>query len=505
MPPPHPSRFLRARPSSGVLVALACLLLGAGSAWAQLMGQPYGSQGAVPPQTVTEAVFRSRWVGPQADRATTLVPTDSDIKPVTDWAAKLHEGLYIGSLRISPGLGLGWEYSNRNQYGTTTDGADDNSPYIAPSLGLDYTRDYGPWTVSLGYGGGYVYYVNQNFNASQSGNMRNPLNQTVRLRLGHLGVRDQTSLSASASYGNGQNIQTGGGNTTTTTVLAAFDHKHMMTEFFSTSVFASFNTMYTSYGDSSYNSGSTLTQWSGGSSVDWLATGKTTLGLKATVGQYIQAMNSTSSNDGRSYAQLMLTGEQTITSKMLLSAGLGGGYVQDSGVSDPNSQYVGFRPVYQISIKYNPSEKTSVTLSSGFEGAQITPDFRFAVSWAPRQTTSLFFSVYQDQNYSITSSSQFQVNRGIVGGINQTIFSKVSAGVSAGWQQTENQNLSTASANGGTWSYAFLSANIRWDLNDWLYWQGTLWSSTGNQYGYGSSNGGNYPQSTASIGLNLIF
>lgn len=501
--PSHPRRFFCAPVLPAALTA-AAWIMGGGAAPGQIMGQSYASQGATPPQTVTEAVFRSRWAGPQADRAREVVPTDSDIEPITDWAAKLHEGLYIGSLRISPGIGIGWEYSNRNQNGSSGNQGDDNSPYIAPSLGLDYSREYGPWTLSLGYGGGYVYYANQNFNASQAGSMRNPLNQTVRLRIGHLGVRDETGFNAAASYGSGQNIQTGGGNTTTTSVVVGFDHKHMITEFFSTSLFANLNSMFTSYGDTGNNSGTSTTQWGGGASVDWLATGKTTLGLRGAVGQYLQSMSNGGSNDGRSYAQFMVTGEQTITSKLLLHLGLGAGYVQDSGVQDPNSQYVGFRPVYEISIKYDPSEKTSVSLSSGFEGAQITPDFRLAVSWTPRQTTSLFLSFYQDQNYSLTTSSQFQINRGIVGGINQTIFSKMSVGLSAGWQQTQNQSLAADSPNGANWSYAFLSGNVRWDLNDWLYWQATWWSSTGSQSGYGGNNG-NTPETVASIGLNLIF
>ena len=63
-----------------------------------------------PVSTVTDAVFRSQWVGPQADRPELLgmVPTGEGIKPVEDMAAKVREGLWLGSLRISQGFGTGW-------------------------------------------------------------------------------------------------------------------------------------------------------------------------------------------------------------------------------------------------------------------------------------------------------------------------------------------------------------------------------------------------------------
>lgn len=495
------------------------------------------AQSAAPPQTVNEAVFRSRWVGPQADRVIQEAYTPSstrDIEPVTDWAAKLRQGLYWGSLRFRPGLGVGWEYSNRTYGGQETDQADDNSPFVAPSLGLDYTREFGPLTVSLLYGGGYVYYVNPEYNSAQAGNQRNPINQTVRLRLGHVGVRHEANFRAGATYGNGENIQVGG-NTTTTTVDVGGDTSYLLTEFFTVGTYLGFNSQFTRYGGNNDN-GSDLYSARGGVSFDWLATGKTTLGLNVEAGLSVQEIltpapaapptpvvlvpvegtngitevavpaapaplqPTRTRTISRQYTQVLATGAQSVTSKVLVTGGLGAGYVTDDNVQD--AEYVGIRPVYQFAVTYTPSEKTQVRLSSSFEGVQLVPSFSLGATWNPRETTSFSFSVYQNQNFSISTSSQFQVNRGFILSASQRLFSKISVNASGGWQQTENRSLSSSSAGGGDYDYAFLSGSVRWDLNDWLYWQTTIWGSSGNRY---QTGGGNYPETIASTGLNLIF
>ncbi|MFZ4483485.1 MAG: hypothetical protein ACOYOL_05835 [Chthoniobacterales bacterium] len=457
-----------------------------------------------PPQTVSDAVFRSQWVGTQADRATPFgfgLPQE-DIEPVGDWAAKLSEGLSFKSLRISPGLGVGWEYSNRNSSGVQTQQSDDNSPYVAPTLALDFSREYGPLSLTLAYGGGYVLYTNPNYTSAQAGNGRNPLNQTLQMRIGHVGVRHEASITAAGSYGTGQNVQVGG-NTTQANFNLRGDYTYSLTEFVTLGSFASYNASRTSYG-SGNDSGSSLNSIDFGSSANWLWTGKTTLGVTLEGGINTQDVQGGGGSDSRQYVQMLFTAEHSMTSKLTINAGLGAGYVQSSGVTDVNSSYTGFRPVYQIAINYVPSEKTFIRLSSSFEGVAISPDYSLQVGWNPRATTSLTASVYQDQGYSLTTTSQVQVNRGYVGTIQQKFFTKLTLGLSAGWQQTENVSLAVGSNGGtGSYDYAFFSANIRWDLNTWLYWQTTIWSSTGNTYQ--STGSGDYPETTASTGLNLIF
>jgi hypothetical protein len=125
------------------------------------------------------------------------------------------------------------------------------------------------------------------------------------------------------------------------------------------------------------------------------------------------------------------------------------------------------------------------------------------VTWRPRINTALTLSAYQTQNFSITSVDQFQVNRGFVLGIQQTIFSKVSLGLSGGWQQVEAISLSSAIEPAEPTEYAFVAGSLTWSLNSWASWVATVRASTGNQAEPIDSL--SFPETTASIGLNLLF
>ena len=490
----------RVRPRGLALGALLLLGLLPSEGRAQTVEQPV--------TTVSEAAFRSRWVGPQADRSPPpLVTAPGEIEPLTDWATKMRQGLYLGSLRFSPGLGFGWAYSDRNYRGQATDADDDQTLYTALSLGLDYSREFGPWSLSLNYGGGYTYYFNQNFQANGSGEARNPLNQTFGMRLGHVGLRHQTEFTLDGSYGNGQNIQAaanGGGNTTTALLNSSFRSTYRLTEYLTTGTYANFNTRLTQFEDNQ-DQGSGLYNLSGGTSLDWLWSGKVTFGLNFESGisvQDIAANNTENSSESRQYTQLLLTTNYSITSKILLNAGLGANYVTDSGISD--AAYTGLRPAYQFSISYQPTEKTSLRLFSNFDGIEIVPDFGFILGWQPRQTTSISASIYQDQSFSINTRDQFQVNRGFLASLNQRIFSKITLGLSVGYQQTENVSLSTDQADGEPYDYGFLAGSITWDLNSWLSWQTDLWVSPNGSRSRTNSDENN-SETTASTGLNLTF
>ncbi len=142
---------------------------------AVLSGEAVAQQSITAPVgTVTDAVFRANWVGPQADRPEMLglVPTGEDIKPVEDMATKVREGLWLGSLRIRPGFGAGWAYSNRNSQGQTANANSDQSFFLSPSLGLEYGRSTGPWSISARAGGGYVYYLNPDYSPKAEGPQR---------------------------------------------------------------------------------------------------------------------------------------------------------------------------------------------------------------------------------------------------------------------------------------------------------------------------------------------
>jgi hypothetical protein len=137
------------------------------------------------------------------------------------------------------------------------------------------------------------------------------------------------------------------------------------------------------------------------------------------------------------------------------------------------------------------------------EGFDIVPSYGFSLTWRPRPTTGFTVSVYQNQNFSITTSDQFQVNRGFVVGIDQTVFTRVSVGLSGGWQQTEGLSLSSDQGDAAAYDYAFFSASLRYSLNSWSALQATVMSSTGNRGNPTTSE--SFPETTASVGLNLLF
>jgi hypothetical protein len=484
-----------------------------------------------PAATVTDAVFRSRWVGPQADRAPMLgmVPTSEGIEPVQDIATMIREGLYVGSLRIRPGLGVGWDYSDRNYSGQVTDSSDDSSFYIAPSLGLEYGRLRGPWSISARGGAGYVYYLNPDYAANGTGMDRNPFDATAALNVGHTGLRHTAEIGGAAGYGNGQNVQAGG-NSTQLNANANASYGYLVNEYVNAGAYASYNNLLTTYEDSDLE-GSDIAQLRGGAFLEWLATGKTTFGVSAEAGRLTQtvkqqelvvvgqappvpgdptgqpvtlvAVRETEVEVARQFLQVMGTASHSLTAKLLVDAGLGVGYTADENVPDENTQYTGFHPVYRASATFTPSEKTSMRAFVALEGEDIVPSYGFSMTWRPRPTTGFTLSIYQNQNFSITTSDQFQVNRGFVAGIDQTIFTRLSAGLSGGWQQTENVSLSSDQGNTDPYDYAFVSARLRWTLNSWAYWQATVMSSTGNRGNPTTTE--DFPETTASVGLNLLF
>lgn len=142
-------------------------------------------------------------------------------------------------------------------------------------------------------------------------------------------------------------------------------------------------------------------------------------------------------------------------------------------------------------------------LYSSFEGLDIVPSYGLSVTWRPRQTTAFTLSAYQNQNFSITTVDQFQVNRGFVAGVQQTIFSRFAVGVSGGWQQTEGISLSSDAPDADPYDYAFVSASLRYSINSWSSVQATVMSSTGNRAE--PTTDLSFPETTASVGLNLLF
>ena len=475
-----------------------------------LSGEAVAQQSITAPVgTVTDAVFRANWVGPQADRPEMLglVPTGEDIKPVEDMATKVREGLWLGSLRIRPGFGAGWAYSNKNSQGQTANANSDQSFFLSPSLGLEYGRSTGPWSISARAGGGYVYYLNPDYSPNGTGANRNPYDGTFSLGIGHTGLRHSFDLGGSASYGNGQSIE-GGGSSTQFQGNAGMGYSYLLNEFVTTGAYASYNSLITRY-ETGGLEGSDLMSLRGGGYIDWLWTGKTTLGLKVEAGRMTQDIlgNATAAAQegiaARQFIQALVPVAHNLTSKVLVVAGAGASFTQDENIPNASSQYTGVRPVYLLGVQYDPSEKTTMRAYTSFDGFDIVPSYGFSLTWRPRVTTAFTFSAYQNQNFSITTVDQFQVNRGFTAGVQQTVFSRFAIGVSGGWQQTDNVSLSEDRPSGGNYDYAFVSGSLRFAINSWASWQATVMNSTGNRVNPTSSL--TFPETTASIGLNLLF
>ncbi len=142
-------------------------------------------------------------------------------------------------------------------------------------------------------------------------------------------------------------------------------------------------------------------------------------------------------------------------------------------------------------------------LYTSFEGFDVVPSYGLSMTWRPRETTAFTLSLYQNQNFSITTVDQFQVNRGFVLGVQQTVFSRLAVGLSGGWQQTEAVSLTSEVAGAGTYDYAFASVSLRYSLNSWSSVQATVMSSSGNRAE--PTTDLTFPETTASVGLNLLF
>jgi len=464
------------------------------------------------PTTVTQEVFRSRWVGPQADlipRQTTVWTGSTaeepkieelGVTPIVDLTHPLR-GLFIGPVALHPSLALGWEYSDTSYNGQATTTSDKSSFFVAPGLVLDYERDIGPWSIDLIYSGGVRYYLNPNYTAAGTGSQRNPISQSGSLRISHLGVRDQLDLKVGGSYGTGLNVETGG-NLTQASINGSLAYSYVLTEFADCGFNGSASTSLNSDSQNGSNTGDgSLGSFNGDAYFDWVCTGKTRLRLSTGAGDSIQALQG-SGNVSRTYLQELATVTYKPTGKLSFDIGGGVSYVQDPGVS--SSAYSGIRAIYKFGAIYEMTEKTSIVADFSLDGTDIKPDFRLAIQWQPTVTTRLSLSAYQSQGFSLTTSSQIQVSRGVVGTITQQLFSKIDLSFSAGWQQTENVNLSTEQANNGndqTNSYGFVAANAQWRMNRWAAWQVSIWASSGNSTSQSSSS--NTPETRATLSLNL--
>lgn len=463
------------------------------------------------PMTVSDAVFRSRWIGVQVDSghkhsAAGMLGLQAEpglFAPLENFANTLRDGLTLGPLELHPGVAFGWEYSNVNSTFQPTSSSNSNSFFIAPNLAFRYRREIGNWSVNAAYGGGFNYYLNPAYTAAGTSNQRNPFFNTASIGIGYLATRQKIDLQLLGAYGTGLNVITGE-NTTTADLSANLHWEYMLTPFSNIGVHAGYSTSLNDFlGVSNTNTNADQSSSSAAAYADWVVTDKTRLRFELSAGQDTQSLTQ-QSQATRSYGQAMLSLKYKFTDKLDVDGGLGARYVKDPHTTDP--KYVGLLPSAFLRGTYRPTEKTGISAGISLLGNDIRPNYNVAAFWQPRTNTSLGLSVYQGQGFSYTVAEQFQISRGAVVSINQKFFSKMDVGLSAGWQQTENLSLSQKGTaeqeSGSTSSYGFTTATLQWNFADWAYWQGQFYYASGNN---NTTVGENNPETRVTISFNLTF
>lgn len=454
--------------------------------------------------TVKEAEFRSRWVGTQEDRLVQpqyflpdgglredevgeIIGEEPDttlgfVGNVDRMADNLKRGLRFGPLDLKLGLASGWEYSSQNSQGTDTDFADNNSFFAAPSLGIVYDREIGIWRVAARFGAGYRYYFNQDYTAAGTGNQRNPLALTGGIDIGYNTSRLSVTLTASASSGTGYDIVSGNTNWQTS-ASTALTLRYILTE--QASIGAAGSVSYSNNADAQATVGESSQPDSNSLNTavslftDYLITPKTNIRFILSAGQNLQSFAG-GINEGRRYLDAMLQLTYQIAPKFSVDAGGGLGYVSDQDIPDP--EYVGWRPVYTAGITYSPTEKTYLTARFGMQGADIRPNFSLVAGWNAREKTRLSLSLYQNQGFSTLSPDQYNVTRGIMGTISQSLFTGVDLSLSGGYEQSEYVSLTSERLSGavdGPPDYFLTSATLYWRIREWLAWQNSFILTTG--------------------------
>lgn len=454
--------------------------------------------------TVKEAEFRSRWAGPQEDREVQpqffqpdgglyedetgeMIGEEPDmtngfVGNVDRMAENLKRGLRFGPLDFKLGLATGWEYSSQNSQGTDTDFADNNSFFAAPTIGIVYDREVGVWRVAARFGAGYRYYFNQDYTAAGTGNQRNPLSLTGGIDIGYNTSRLSVTLTASASSGTGYDVVSGNNNWQTA-ASTALSIRYILTE--QASIGAAGSVAYTNnayaqaaIGEVGQPDSNNLTV-AASVFADYLLTPKTNVRFVLSAGQELQNFQG-GINEGRRYVDALLQLTYQLAPKFSVDAGGGIGYVSDQNIPDP--EFVGWRPVYTAGINYTPTEKTYFKAKFGMQGADIRPNFSLVAGWNAREKTRLSLSVYQNQGFSSLSPDQYNITRGILGTISQSLFTGIDLSLSGGYEQSEYVSLTSERLSGavdGPPDYFLTSATLYWRIREWLAWQNTFMLSTG--------------------------
>ncbi len=463
-------------------VTLAC-----GSALAAI-----GKLHAQTVSTVREAEFRSRWTDYQVDKAKTKsAQGEADVATKESLLTKFTQ---FGPLEFHGGLTTGWEYSNEKYNLNNQTNPSSSSLFLAPSLLATYEKKLGTWDIGASYSVGWLYYLDPNYVAS-NGDVAT--SQTANLTLLRMNERVTVRSTTSASSGTGFDIQRGQA-TDRVVVGENFSVEYQITEYMRTGVSGSWGyNSYSTPGNVAGAGDSTNYRYAGAVFVDNFWTDKTAYRLELSAGSDVQDNGSAISND-RTYAQGVVRINYGPTSKLAFTGSVGLG-VRDQTQTSSDSQN-GLRTVYSLSTTYTPSEKTSIRLYVGIEGASSLPEFSLAVNWHPREFTFLELSVYQQTGLSNFNTTNERLSKGFLLSFRQRLFARLNASVSGGYEQ--NASIINGSTTNVEDPYSFAALGLGWQMNTHLSLQTQIRTSQGRN-SLGSSVSGQ--QTRASMSLSLTF
>jgi hypothetical protein len=135
-----------------------------------------------------------------------------------------------------------------------------------------------------------------------------------------------------------------------------------------------------------------------------------------------------------------------------------------------------------------------VAFSAGEQGADIVPELNLLLNWIPREKTTVSVGVSQAESYSNVAGSQYLITRGIVGTLNQNLFSNISVVLSGGYTRQFYQNInggSTPSQGAAAQipgSYYLATASVIWKIRDWVNLNNTVYYNSGQTIQAGGNN-----------------
>ena len=453
--------------------------------------------------TVRDIQFRSRWSNyhvdqPEVERATEARAADGEAAGEATVVPLLRSLFRTGPIVLRGNIATGWEFSNEQFRTTTANNASKSSFFVAPAVAAAYDREIGMWTVSFRYSAGYLRYLDDNFssNASGSGNGSGGLSQTAGLDVALLGSRLAIRSNASASSGSGYDVERNQ-QTDRISLAEALFSEYALTEFFHIGSTAS--TGYDQYSGALGGTDNTRVHWAGSIYGDYILTGKTRLRLELGAGHESQLAGSLTAFE-RTYYQALLRATYQPTSKLTLTPALGLGLLSSNGAATQTPD--GLRTVYSLAADYAPTEKTSVRLYAGVEGTAARPEFSLGVNWHPRPETLVTISIYQQSGLSTIAFDQNRTTRGVIGSVQQRLFHRLDAGLTAGWEKEELDDTTSSASTVNKEPYYLISANLAWQINSWLIWQAQSWTSSRRNSSAATGAGS---QTRASVSLKLTF